>query len=334
MKSNDNRVVFVRPRLLPGVSSLALFSIAACAVVACVFQFAGVRAAPAQATRIEVQLRSYAPPATGRLIVEPSERGGRVRLTVLGLPEPQTVSPYAQTYVVWAVSGGRVVRVGELRRDRGGNGGLAFDRPADFETYGVVVTAERSADADKPGSPALASRVDAARALYPPLVPTSTPTPPTPRATATPSRPSATPASQPLRHARTRATGGGGFYDEVDSALDARGGGRLITLDGSAAAPGARARARATTDAGRAYVRADFANVPTPSSVGANVYVLWAVLPDGRIVYMGSLPGTEDLNRAEIYVRTAGFETDDYTLTVTAERRRPVPVPSGERVLR
>jgi hypothetical protein len=68
--------------------------------------------------------------------------------------------------------------------------------------------------------------------------------------------------------------------------------------------------------------------------VGAGVYVLWGVIPDGRIVYMGSLPSTEDLNRAEVYVRVPGFETDDYTLFVTAERARPAATPDGRRLLK
>ena len=84
----------------------------------------------------------------------------------------------------------------------------------------------------------------------------------------------------------------------------------------------------------RAYVRASFRGVPLPSALGASVYVLWGVRPDGRIAYMGSLPASEDLNRAEVYVRVAGFETDDYTLFVTAERARPAHAPDGRRLLK
>ncbi|MGB8510100.1 MAG: hypothetical protein WCD76_17105, partial [Pyrinomonadaceae bacterium] len=91
--------------------------------------------------------------------------------------------------------------------------------------------------------------------------------------------------------------------------------------------------ARAATHTGSAYVRANFRGVPLPSTVGASTYVLWAIVPDGRIVYMGSLPVTDDLNQAEIYVRTAGFGTDTFDLFVTAERQRPVPAPSEQRVL-
>ena len=126
---------------------------------------------------------------------------------------------------------------------------------------------------------------------------------------------------------------GAGFYGEVDSALDAAGGGRLLTLDGEHLAPEARGEARAALRAGSAYVRADFQNVPLPSAVGAEVFILWAVVPDGRIVYMGSLPVGDALTLGEIYVRTAGFDADDFTLFVTAERQRPAPSPSGRRIL-
>jgi hypothetical protein len=125
-----------------------------------------------------------------------------------------------------------------------------------------------------------------------------------------------------------------GFYAEVEDAIAASGGGRVVELEGDSLAPGAGGAARAAYQRGRAYVRANFRGVPLPSSVGAGVYVLWGVLTDGRIVYMGSLPATEDLNRAEVYVRVPGFDADDYTLFVTAEPARPAPTPSSRRVLR
>jgi hypothetical protein len=105
-------------------------------------------------------------------------------------------------------------------------------------------------------------------------------------------------------------------------------------LEGEGDASGASGAARTAYQGGRAYVLANFRGVPLPSAVGAGAYVLWGVLSDGRIVYMGSLPGTEDLNRAEVYVRVAGFDADDYTLFVTAEPSRPAPRPSDRRVLR
>src|SRR5918912_1341592 len=117
--------------------------------------------------RVDIRLRSLTTRATGKLTIEASEGGGRARLTALNLPDPQTVAAGATTYVVWAVSGGRIVRLGELRRDARGNGGLAFDRPEGLEPYRVIVTAEASADAERPGDPVLSSRADEAAALYP-----------------------------------------------------------------------------------------------------------------------------------------------------------------------
>src|SRR2546423_11932507 len=127
------------------------------------------RAATAQGGgRVDIRLRSLTTRATGKLTGEASEGGGRARLTALNLPDPQTVAAAARTYVVWAVSGGRIVRLGELKRDERGNGGLAFDRPEGLERYGVIVTAESSADAERPSDPVLTTRADEAAALYPP----------------------------------------------------------------------------------------------------------------------------------------------------------------------
>jgi Anti-sigma-K factor rskA len=296
-----------------------------------------------QEQRVDIRLRSLTTRATGQLTVEASEGGGRARLTALNLPDPQTVASGATTYVVWAVSGGRIVRVGELRRDERGNGGLAFERPEGLERYGVIVTAESSPEVARPGDPVLTTRSDEAAALYPSKaadVPDATAsgaaTPDTraPDAAAPPSVPAppVPPASSPSR--TRRAAAAGDFYAEVEDALGSNGGGRVIELEGDSAAPGARGAARATLSASRAYVRANFRGVPLPSTVGASVYILWGVIPDGRIVYMGSLPGTEDLNRAEVYVRVAGFEADDYTLFVTAERARPAASPEGRRLLK
>jgi hypothetical protein len=312
---------------------------------------AAARAAGPQGERVDIRMRSFAPPASGRVTVEGSEGGGRGRLTALSLPDPQTVAPGARTYVVWAIAEGRIILLGELRRDERGNGGLAFVRPEGFERYSVVVTAEASPAPERPGSPVLSTRAGEVGPVYPSLVrnetppraepaapPAPTPTPPpdaaahTPPVTPTPA-PAPTPAPVTRRRETTPRAPGVGFYGEVDEALDAAGGGRVITLDGEHLAPAARGEARAALRSGSAYVRADFQNVPLPSAVGAEVYILWAVIPDGRLVYMGSLPVGEALNLAEIYVRTAGFDTDDFTLFVTAERQRPAPAPSGRRVL-
>ena len=125
----------------------------------------------------------------------------------------------------------------------------------------------------------------------------------------------------------------GDFYSVVDGALASSGGGRVLELEGEDAAPHARGAARATVRDSRAYVRVNFRGVPLPPALGANVYVLWAVTPESRVVYMGSLPVTGALDTAEIYVRVAGFDADDYALFVTAEQQRPAPSPSGRRVL-
>jgi hypothetical protein len=310
--------------------------------------------------RVDIRLRSLTTRATGRLTVEPSEGGGRVRMTALNLPDPHTVTPGANTYVVWAVSGGRILRLGELKRDERGNGGLAFERPEGFDRYGVIVTAEPDASAERPGDPVLTTRADEAAALYPVLAPdknvppltgdsakpnapnkTDAPDKTVPSDTTNPSdttaardntpTPVRTRTSVPPPASRSRA---GGFYAEVEDAIDASGGGRVVEFEGDTAAPGASGAARAAYQRGSAYVRANFRGLPLPSAAGAGVYVLWGVLTDGRIVYMGSLPATEDLNRAEVYVRVAGFDADDYTLFVTAESARPAPAPSERRVLR
>ncbi|HEX5708534.1 MAG TPA: hypothetical protein VFX96_14620 [Pyrinomonadaceae bacterium] len=381
------------------------------------------RALSRQDGRVDLRLRSFVAGASGQLTVEASLEGGRGRLTALGLPPPESQSRGATTYVVWANSEGRIQRLGELRRDERGNGGLAFTHPAPFDRYTVIVTAERTADAERPaGAPVLSTRANEAAALFPPDAPpateaseatstaetTTTTTPPTESntnttptettpATETPatntntasssettntntSTPSemtnantATPpeatnanaatsdttnaatstatnsatsddartaapssSTRPARAPasfRARRAAGGGFYGEVDGALEAAGGGRALVLDGDALAPRAEGQARATERTGSAYVVARFRDVPLPATVNANTYVLWAVVPDGRIVYMGSLPADPTLNRADIYVRVGGFDSDDFDLFVTAEQRRPAVNPSDRRAL-
>ncbi|MFL6257021.1 MAG: anti-sigma factor domain-containing protein [Pyrinomonadaceae bacterium] len=282
--------------------------------------------------RVDIRLRSLTTRATGQLTIEASEGGGRARLTALNLPDPQTIAAGSTTYVVWAVSGGRIVNLGELRRDERGNGGLAFERPEGLERYGVIVTAETSPAVERPGDPVLTTRADEAATLYPAKTESA---PDTATNTARSNNAKAAPAPLPPAAATPRARDtSGDFYAEVEDALASRGGGRVIELEGDSAAPNARGAARATLSSNRAYVRANFRGVPLPSALGASVYVLWGVIPDGRIVYMGSLPATADLNRAEVYVRVAGFETDDYTLLVTAERARPAPAPDGRRLLK
>ncbi|MCA1635032.1 MAG: hypothetical protein LC802_15415 [Acidobacteria bacterium] len=283
--------------------------------------------AVAQVDRLDIRLRSFSPGATGHLTIEASEGGGSLRLTVLNLPDPQTLASGARTYVVWASGDGRILRLGELRRDERGNGGLAFERPATFERYSVIVTAEMSAGAERPGAPVLSTRANEATTLYPRLSRKGASADAAPPPVVAPP-----PAAAPSAARGTRRVAGD-FYAEVEDALASKGGGRVIEFEGERLAPRAGGAARVTEHTGRAYVRANFRGVPLPVSPGATTYVLWAVVPDGRIIYMGSLPATEDLNRAEVYVRVAGFDADNFSLFVTAERARPVHTPSGSRVL-
>jgi hypothetical protein len=291
--------------------------------------FAGAKVSrrATQGERVDIRLRSLTTRATGLLTIEASEGGGRARLTAMNLPDPQTIAAGANTYVVWAVSGGRILRLGELRRDERGNGGLAFERPSELEHYGVIVTAETGADVERPGDPVLTTRADEVAALYPTKTVESDAT-----SSVAPPPPSPPPAPSASRGRRMRSRAGD-FYSEVDDALATNGGGRILELEGDTAAPQASGAARATLHSNRAYVRANFRGVPLPQTVGASVYVLWAIIPDGRIVYMGSLPADNAINTAEVYVRVAGFDADDYTLFVTAERARPASTPSGRRVL-
>lgn len=280
---------------------------------------------------MDIRLRSFTPTASGQLTIEPSAEGGRGRLTALGLPEARTQSRDARAYVVWANSEGRIVRLGELGRDRRGNGGLAFNHPAGFERYTVIVTAEQSPDAERPlGAPVLSTRAGEATAVFPvPAPPTVAASGPDPRPGGRNNVESLDPVGGSSRLRRTT----GDFYAEVDGALDARGGGRLIELEGASSAPRARGAARAAESAGRAYVVVRFRDVPLPQEAGAGVYIMWAIQPSGRLVYMGSLPADEALNRADTYIRVAGFQSDDFDLFVTAEQRRPAPEPSDRRVL-
>src|SRR2546421_9543247 len=90
--------------------------------------------------RVDIHLRSLMTRATGKLTVEASERGGRARLTALNLPDPQTVTADARTYVVWAVSGGRILHLREHRRDPRRKRGPPFDPPAGIQRYRGIAT--------------------------------------------------------------------------------------------------------------------------------------------------------------------------------------------------
>jgi hypothetical protein len=242
-----------------------------------------------------------------------------VRLTVMGLPRPQVLSPGASAFVVWAVAPGVApIRIGEMRTDDGGNGGLEFARPPAFERYSVIVTAEADAAADRPkGDILFASPAGAVAAFYG-----------VKKEKAVSSRRT---RRELKGYARVRR-GAKDFYSEVEGALAADQGGREVELFGEELAPEAHGVGRVTTSGSKAYLRALFTNVPPPSAVGANTYVLWAVEPGGRITYMGSLL-MPDPAGSDVYVRAGNFRAEDFDLFVTAEVRRPAPRPSARRAL-
>lgn len=273
------------------------------------------------AKRVGVRLRAFIPGTSGSLYFEPTPSGGLVRLTALGLPPAAELLPGARGYVVWAVATGeRPLRIGQLAADSGGNGGVEFARPPGFERYSVVVTAEGSDAATHPaGVVVFASRAGAVAPFYGEK-----------RAQLSASQRKA--LEKELRRGQSRP-GVRDFYSEVDDALNASpNGGRVIELIGGELAPKAHGVARVASRDENIYVRTVIKRLPVPSEVGANTYVLWGVVPGGRIAYMGSLP-TNDFSDADTYVRVGGFRTDELDLLVSAERRRPVPSPSGLRAL-
>ena len=298
-----------------------------------------------------VRLRSFAPRASGRLEVEPTTGGGRVRLTALNLPPPQSLAPNARTFVAWA-TGGRILRLGELRRGARGSGSLVFPHPSEFERYSLIVTAERDARAERPaGAPVFSTRANEVAALFPaaptrrerrattkrsdaPAAPATT----TAGETSTPPRATtAAAATAALRTSgRVRAdTTGGEFFTSIDEAIKRDPGARTLTLVGDRGARRARGTARVASEDGTAYVRVRFRRVPPPSRFGrGRRYTMWALNPENSgTVYMGTLPA-RDINRRPTYARTEGINSDKFRLLVTAERRAaPAPRPKGRRVL-
>lgn len=284
-----------------------------------VLMYGGTTSAQEQNRRLELRLRSFAPGASGRVIVLPNPNGGRVRLTALNLPKLQSVNPRARHYIVWAIAaGGRTLNLGRLVPDERGNGGLEFPSPTPLAPYSIIVTAEANERAANPlGAPVLSTRAGEIVALYD---------------TAEPNRSlasvDAANAGTTGRNAR-RSSNNNSFYSEVDQALKA-GESRTLTLIGSDIAPRAVGRARVAMQDGKAFVRARITKLPLPSAVGANVYVLWARALDGRIAYLGSLPANS--NNTDIYVR-AGLAFSQFDLFVTAETQRPTVYPQGRRAL-
>jgi hypothetical protein len=332
---------------------------------------AGVRVfeMSADGRTIIVRLRSFAPRASGRLEVEPTAGGGRVRLTAMNLPLPRTLAPNARTFVAWA-SGGRILRLGELRRGSRGTGSLVFPHPQEFARYSLIVTAESDARAERPtGAPVFSTRANEVAALFPlkddareaarrerraTTVRSNAPsaaaaaaprtgavrnTTDAPKAT-TRAAAAAVNAAPPPAALRTRGRvragdSGDEFFTEIDEALRRDTGARTLTLVGDSGARRARGTARVALQDGTAYVRVRFRGVPHPARFGrGRRYVMWALIPeDMATVYLGSLP-TRNLNRTQTYARTAGVNSDKFRLLVTAERRAaPAPRPRGRRVL-
>lgn len=268
--------------------------------------------------RLGVRLRSFVPQATGSLYFGPTPAGGVVRLTALNLPRPSGLMPGAAHFVIWAVaSGERPMRIGELQTDASGNGGLEFHRPPSFERYSVVVTAEQTADAERPGGVMVfASRAGAVTSFYGEK-----------QQKLTASQRKA--LDKEMRASMRRTSGVKDFYSEVDDALNSSaGGGRVVELVPGEVAPQAHGIARLASRDENIYVRTIIKRLPLPSEVGARAFVMWGIVPGGRIAYMGSLPAA-DISDADTYVRVGGIRTDEIDLLVSAENRRPVPQPSG-----
>lgn len=270
---------------------------------------------------LSIRLRSFIVGASGTLSFEPTPTGGLVRLTALGMPPLKALLPDAQAYFVWAVpSGGESVRVGQLQIDTNGAGGVEFARPEPLERYSVMVTAELSLAAEAPkGMVVFSTWLGEAKAFF---------------GTRDKTLADQSRALKEMRSRMRLRAKGSDFYAEVDEALNlSLGNGRVIELYGQEAATEAYGVARVTALNSKAYVRALVNKLPPPAAVGANTYILWAIKPGGQIRYMGSLPAVEELNGQDIYVRVAGFITNDYDLFVTAERARPASSPAGPRAL-
>jgi hypothetical protein len=288
--------------------------------------------APEQAWLL--RLRSFASGATARLEIEPTKGGGRVRLTATHLPPPRTFAPSARVYLAWA-TGGRILRLGELRRDARGNAALEFAHPAPLERYSLIVTAEESARAEHPGgAPVFSTRANEVTAFFPApeLRPRNAAS--AARRTEASARPTnaeaprtSPPPLPPVVRARRAAPGATAaadeFYTSIDNALAAGSNARDLTLVGVRRAGRARGYARVAAAAGTAYVRAHFRRVPPPARFGASRYVLWGMTADGRSVYLGSLP-RRGLNSADTYTRAGGVDDKQFDLLVTAERGRRV----------
>jgi hypothetical protein len=308
-----------------------------------------------------VQLRSFVPGAAGRVVVEPTAAGGTVRLRATKLPAPSTVTPGARAFVVWA-TGSEIRRLGELRRDERGNATLEFAHPAGFDNYSLLVTAEAAAQPERPaGAFVFSTRAGEVSALYPVRreearaaslprdaaavrartvtgadkePPTPKPSPATPAIkTAPPPVRSAPPVRPPSYAPATASRAVAEFYESINSAVEDPAVARTLALAGEGAARRGGGDALVATREGTAYVRVRFSRVPPPRRYGVRKYVMWAETPDEGALFLRALPATR-LDRRTVYARRPNFPSNDFSLTVTAERSYPRPRPRGRRVLK
>lgn len=304
-----------------------------------------------------VQLRSFVPGASGRVVVEPTEAGGRVRLRATRVPAPSAVVPGARAFVVWA-SGGRVERLGELRRDTRGNAALEFTHPAEFTHYSLIVTAEADALSERPsGAPVFSTRAGEVSSVYPVRREDDRAVSRTAaraderrdergnaRGAAavrgrTVARAGAERVEAPKSSAETSAAAAttaprdtAGFYESVDEAVSDSSSARTLEMVGEDRARGARADALVAARGGTAYVRVRFRRVPPPTRYGVRKYVMWAETPDDGVLFLRALPARR-LNRRTIYARRRNVGATEFNLAVTAERSYPAAHPRGRRVL-
>jgi outer membrane protein OmpA-like peptidoglycan-associated protein len=110
-----------------------------------------------------------------------------------------------------------------------------------------------------------------------------------------------------------------------------RSGATELTLAGTALLPSADGKAKVRSKRGTMEVEAEFGNLQTPTSFGAEylTYVLWAISPEGRAVNLGEvLIGGNDRSKL-----TATTDLQAFALIVTAEPYFAVREPSNVVVL-
>jgi len=92
-------------------------------------------------TKVVFDGSALAKAASGEAKVESKGAGAQVEAEFSRLPDPQRFSAEYLTYVLWAIApDGRVVNLGELRRDKMGEANLTTT--SELQVFGMVVTAE------------------------------------------------------------------------------------------------------------------------------------------------------------------------------------------------